>query len=277
MHTPLVEILELEQLDNNLFRSQRHCENFRNTLYGGQVLGQALRACCHTVEDSIPNSLHAYFLRPGTSETPVIYDVENMRDGRSFSSRRCVARQNGRPIFTMSASFHKEEEGFSHQIAFPKGIQKPDQILAENPNPFSPIKEFDKEEPFGLFSMIGIEQEQDFEQQVDSYFWIKCNQPLPKDPTLNYCALAFISDMGLLSTALTPHNPSIFDGNVFAASIDHAMWFHESSLRADEWLLCKNISPWAGNARGFAHANIYNEAGQMIASTAQEGLIRKLD
>lgn len=278
MDSPLESILSLEQLDTNLFRSQEHCENFRKTLFGGQVLGQALMAAYQTQDDEeLPNSLHAYFLRPGSSEIPVIYDVEKVRDGRSFSSRRAVARQFGRPIFNMSTSFHKEEQGYEHQLPFPDNIPHPEEILAQKRKHSDVSSEH--ENSITPFHLVTVDDGLFSTKVIDppiGYFWMKSIKKLPDLPIIHYCALAFASDLGLLATALLPHEATVFTKKMVSASLDHAMWFHRRDFRADEWLLCKTFSPWAGNARGFTQASIFNLKGELVASTAQEGLIREI-
>lgn len=273
------DILDLEELDTNLFRSQHHYENFRKSLFGGQVLGQALMAAYKTTDDALPNSLHAYFLRAGSSASPVIYDVENVRDGRTFSCRRVVARQSGRPIYNMSASFHAEEEGFQHQVEYPEHVPLPEELLKDRAHISMGDKVLKAQGPDTPFHFLPVDDalfSTDRISPPEGYFWIKAKDKLPDTPISHYCALAFASDIGLLATALLPHNSMIFDENLIVASVDHAMWFHRKDFRADEWLLCKNFSPWAGNARGFAQAHIFNLDKQLVASTAQEGLIRKI-
>lgn len=279
MISPLDKILSIELLDSNLFRSRFHCENFRNTLFGGQVLAQALMAASETQKGNPPNSLHAYFLRSGSSESDVIYDVESVRDGRSFTSRRVVARQFGRPIFNMSVSFHKQENGYTHQVEFPSDIPDPEEILRQREQEGIPIKAFEQENSVTPFHFVPV-QENLFSRDVidppNAYFWIKSIDPLPNTPISHYCALAFASDLGILATSLLSHKATVFDEKMIVASIDHAMWFHSSNFRADEWLLCKTFSPWAGNARGFATGHIFNMNKELIATTTQEGLIRPI-
>lgn len=279
MDTTLEDIVSLEQLDSNLFRSRHHCENFRKTLFGGQVLGQALMAAYLTQEGGLPNSLHAYFLRPGSSESPIIYDVEKVRDGRSFTSRRAVARQFGRPIFNMSASFHKPEAGYEHQLPFPDNIPHPEEILALRDKRGEAVKVFEHENSVTPFHFVTVDESLFSAKVVDppkGYFWIKAKRKLEDEPILHHCALAFASDLGLLATALLPHPATIFDSAMIVASIDHAMWFHRRDFRADDWLLCATFSPWAGNARGFAQAHIFNLQRELVASTIQEGLVRPI-
>lgn len=276
MSSSISNILDIEKLDNNLFRSRSHWNNFRDTLYGGQVLGQALIATISHLDGVLPHSLHAYFLRPGSSEAPVIYDVERIRDGNSFSSCRVVARQFGRPIFHMSLSFHREEEGYSHQNTLDKEIPSPEELLEQKAKlPKDPyVSHLEKNSPLDILPV----KENAFLSknilQPENFFWIKAREVLNDDPIQHFCALTFASDMGLLATALLPHPTSIFDKQIMAASIDHAMWFHSTQFRADDWLLCHTFSPWAGGARGFTVGSIYNRTGDLVASTTQEGLVR---
>jgi len=284
MQAELNNILDLEQLDTNLFRNRHHQENFKGIIFGGQVLSQAL-LCCYRTQDkpeesALPHSLHAYFLRAGKSDIPVIYDVEKVRDGRSITSRRVVARQYGRPIFNMSASFHYPEEGYHHQAPFPSGVPMPEEILAARgplihdehiPAPDG------RQTTFNPFSLLPVDADlfsNTNSRPPEALFWIKANESLSNESIVHYCTLAFASDLGLLATTLLPHGVSIFSPSIFAASIDHAMWFHSSEFRADDWLLCRTYSPWAGGARGFAYSSLYTKEGKLILSTAQEGLVR---
>ncbi len=279
MEVPVDDMLILEQLDTNLFRSRHHHENFRKTLFGGQVLGQSLMAAFETQKEDLPNSLHGYFLRPGSSETPVIYDVENVRDGRSFSCRRVVARQFGRPIFNMAASFHKVEAGYEHQVPYPEHVPLPEEILRTRDNSSLADKIFNRESDRSPFHFLPADSSLFSSGVIDppeGYFWIKTKDRLPDTPISHYCALAFASDIGLLASALLPHKATIFDENLTVASVDHAMWFHQREFRIDEWLLCKTFSPWAGSARGFAQAHIFSLDKKLVATTTQEGLIRKI-
>lgn len=283
MTASISQLLDLELLDNNLFRSRHHRENFRKTLFGGQVLSQALIAAYNTVENRLPHSLHAYFLRPGTSESPVIYDVETVRDGRSLTSRRVVARQNGRPIFNMSTSFHSEEPGFFHQPSMPSAIPMPEELLktcspssAEDHLPPHDCVPNQGASPFELLPIDGNPFTSKEELAPTTYFWMRSTESLPEAPIFHYCALAFASDLGLLATALLPHKATIFDKTLFAASVDHAVWFHSANFKADDWLLCESHSPWAGSSRGFARASVFTRDGTLVASTAQEGIIRSI-
>lgn len=285
MSASLDEILDLETLDTNLFRSRFHRENFRKSLFGGQVLSQALTAMASTVKDTLPTSCHAYFLRAGMSDSPVIYDVELVRDGNSVSNRRVVARQHGRPIFHMSASFHKEEEGFEHQIEKPIDIPSPEELIKTHglpqtdkhiaqANQSSTSHSPQMDVPFVL---LPVDENLFTSRKVrnpESYFWLKTNSKLPSSPIIHLGALSFASDLGLLATSLLPHSVNLFDTSVFAASIDHAMWFHSYDFKADDWMLYKTQSPWAGKARGYTQGSIFRRDGLLIATTTQEGLIR---
>lgn len=278
MSVALADLLELEQLDTNLFRSRYHRENFRNTLFGGQVLGQGLMAAAETCKDRLPNSMHAYFLRPGNSQSPVIYDVETVRDGRSFSARRAVARQQGRPIFNMSASFHIRERGYHHAAPIPDKIPGPEELEHQHhKNPHVCGSEISPSGHLAPFHFLPVEDNlfsTPEPQPAKAHYWLKSADPLPDAPIYHYCALAFASDLGLLATALLPHDTTLFEGKVIPASVDHAMWFHTDEFRVDQWLLYVTESPWAGYARGFAQGAIYTRDGKLVASTAQEGVIR---
>ncbi len=297
MRSELQEIFDLEQLDLNLFRNICHRENFKGTLFGGQVLSQALFACYKTQDESrgftLPHSLHAYFIRAGRSDSPVIYDVEKVRDGQSIVNRRVVARQYGRPIFNMSVSFHYPEEGFHHQTPFPADVPMPEELIdagvplyhgehvpvpeqgatVENPFDMLPVKPIARQ---GAADLTAKREQFGSRQSLpaEALFWIKAADKLPKEKIAHFCTLAFASDLGLLATALLPHGVSIFSKEIIAASVDHAMWFHNGDFSADDWLLCHCTSPWAGSARGFSHSSVFTKQGKLILSSAQEGLIR---
>ncbi|WP_018416468.1 acyl-CoA thioesterase [Teredinibacter turnerae] len=282
MATSIGQFLQLEKLDTNLFRNIHHRENFMGTLFGGQVLAQALMACTKTIDDPnlLPHSLHAYFLRAGKSADPVIYDVEMVRDGQSIRSRRAVARQYGKPIFNMSASFHQLEEGYHHQEAMPEGIASPEELL-KTANPIVHDHHIPPSDnragafnPLEILPLDGVSCDTTEVRAPRAMFWMRAKERLSDECIEHYCTLAFASDLGLLATTLLPHNTSLFTGEIIAASIDHAMWFHSREFRADDWLLCTTYSPWAGNARGFAHGSIFTRDGRLILSTCQEGLIR---
>ena len=276
----LLSILDLEQLEQNLFRGNSPQDGWQR-VFGGQVIGQALVAAERTVEDRIAHSLHAYFMRPGDPSVPIIYDVDRIRDGKSFNTRRVVARQHGAAIFTMGVSFHLEEPGFEHQSEMPD-VPGPDELPSLND-----IKEqfidklppniktyFERERPIELrpvdTSRFFKHEKRDPKQSI----WIRATDNLPDDPALHQCALAYASDFSLLDTALIAHGRLLFDPRLMLASLDHAMWFHRP-CRADGWLLYTMDSPAAHGARGFCRGSIFTPEGVMVASVVQEGLIRE--
>ncbi|MBB3168151.1 acyl-CoA thioesterase [Simiduia aestuariiviva] len=278
MSNPLLNILDIEQLDLNLFRSRQHQENHRHHLFGGQVLGQSLMAAARTVEGRMPHSMHAYFMRAGVSDIPVIYDVDPIRDGGSFTTRRVVARQKGRAIFNMSCSFHIEEPGFEHQISLAKMPPAPDTL-----DKASFIKP-EAQQPDGsdvhamYFDLRSAQPDIYTSSEATppySEFWMRSVATLPDDPLLHCAALAYASDIGLMATSTLPHPTSIMSPALMPASIDHAMWFHRR-FRIDDWLLYSTDSPWAGGARGINRGLLYDTQGQLVASTVQEGLIRPI-
>jgi acyl-CoA thioesterase-2 len=273
----VVKLLDLERLEVNLFRGESR-DIGAPQVFGGQVLGQALSAASRTVEEGrVAHSLHAYFLRRGDFNAPIIYDVDRSRDGHSFSSRRVVAIQHGEQIFNMAASFQVAEEGFDHQMPMPN-VPAPEELsdqsqqmqalmdrmperlrrLASKPRPF----EFRMVQPLEGVNRAPARQ-----------VWIKAVGKVSNDETLHRCLLAYVSDFYLLDTSMLPHTSSLISDNVIMASIDHAMWFHRP-LRVDEWLLYALESPSASGARGFARASVYARDGRLVASTAQEGLMR---
>ncbi|MFC7054067.1 acyl-CoA thioesterase II [Hansschlegelia quercus] len=276
----LLKILDLEQLDVNLFRGRSPQTGWQR-VFGGQVVGQALVAATRTVEGRSPHSLHGYFMLPGDPSTPIIYEVECIRDGRSFVTRRVVATQHGQAIFSMSASFQTEEEGFSHQIDMPD-IPRPTELPSEEAfknrlpadMPQAIRNYLERERPIELRPV-------DLSRYVDSRprppmqsVWIRATERLPDDPAAHQSVLAYASDMTLLDTALVAHGSSVFSADIQGASLDHALWLHRP-FRADDWLLYTQDSPFAGGGRGFSRGRIYTEAGELVASVAQEGLIRR--
>jgi len=275
----LLAILDLEVLEQNLFRGRSPQVGWQR-VFGGQVIGQALVAASRTVEGRSPHSLHGYFLLPGDPKVPIIYDVERIRDGRSFTTRRVKAIQHGQPIFTLSASFHIDEPGLSQQMAMPD-VPKPDQLPSDSdirervmPLMPDPVRAyFERERPIELRPV-------EFKRYMtrdglDPYFnvWIRATGTLPDDPAIHQAVLAYASDMTLLDSTLVAHGRTVFEREIQAASLDHALWFHRP-FRADEWLLYAQDSPFAGGARGFARGSIFTSDGVLVASVAQEGLIR---
>ena len=281
MSEKLSKLLDVEELDRNLFRSRQHVENYRKVLFGGQVLGQALMAATRTVEDRLPHSLHAYFLRPGSSELPVIYDVDPIRDGGSFTTRRVVAKQRGRAIFNMSASFQIREPGFDHQCDMPTGpIPAPEtlkntQQLAEEAG----MKSAASNQRRYMIDFRPVDPDSYFDTNVrepSCMFWFRAEGEFSDDPVEHRCALSYASDLALLGTSLQPHPISLFDPHLMPASLDHAMWFHRD-FRVDDWLLYVTDSPSASGARGYCRGQIFTRDGVLVASTCQEGLIRKIE
>jgi acyl-CoA thioesterase-2 len=276
----LISILDLEELDLNLFRG-RSPQNGWQRVYGGQVIGQALVAAVRTVEPSrLAHSLHAYFLLPGDPKVPIIYDVDRMRDGKSFTTRRVTARQHGHPIFSMLVSFHGAEEGLTHQAQMPN-VPPPEDLPSEkdvraNILPTLPEavrRYYERERPI---EMRPVEFDRySGKKYPDGRFhvWIKINGRLPDNLPMHQCALAYASDMTLLDAALTPHGRTLFEKEFMAASLDHALWLHRP-FRADEWLLYAQDTPSLQGSRGFARGLIFTRDGQLVASVAQEGLVR---
>lgn len=276
----LVSLLSLEPIEENLFRGRSQDLGFRQ-LFGGQVLGQSLSAASQTVEEARHvHSLHGYFLRPGDALLPVVYQVDRVRDGGSFSTRRVTAIQKGHPIFTCSASFQYDEAGFEHQSQMPDVVgpenlpselelmrqrehlipeHMKDKLLCPKPIEFRPVTQAD---PYNPVPGDPVQ-----------YIWFRADGTLPDIPALHKYLLAYASDFNLLTTSLGPHGKTVWQKDMQIASLDHSLWFH-GDLRADEWLLYAMDSPWAGNSRGFSRGSVYNRAGQLVASVSQEGLIR---
>jgi acyl-CoA thioesterase-2 len=275
----LLEVLDLERLEVNLFRG-RSPQTGWPRVFGGQVIGQALVAACRTVETIRPHSLHAYFMLPGDPSVPIIYEVERLRDGRSFATRRVKAIQRGRAIFTLSSSFHVEEEGLSHQIAMPE-MPPPEELPGEDvfrnvvlPTLPEPVQAyFRRERPIEIRPVDASRYISAERRPPVFHVWIRTTAPLPDDPVLHQCVLAYASDLTLLDSSLATHGRTVFDPAIQGASLDHALWFHRP-FRADEWLLYAQDSPSTGGARGFARGSIFTRDGRLIASVAQEGLIR---
>ncbi|MBM3530350.1 MAG: acyl-CoA thioesterase II [Alphaproteobacteria bacterium] len=276
----LLTILDLEQLEVNLFRGRSPQVGWQR-VFGGQVIGQALVAATRTVDGRPPHSMHAYFLLAGDPKVPIVYEVDRIRDGKSFTTRRVIAIQHGHAIFSMSVSFHTDEEGLDHQMPMPK-VPKPEALPSDAEikerilpaMPESVRRYYERERPIELRPVeygryIG-------QTPADGGFnlWIRATGRLPDDPAIHRCVLAYASDFTLLDTALVPHGRSVFDRNIMAASLDHALWFHRP-FRADEWLLYAQDSPNLHGARGFARGLIYAADGTLVASVAQEGLLRE--
>ncbi len=275
----LLEILDLEQLEVNLFRGLSPQSRWQR-VFGGQVIGQALVAATRTVESWRVHSLHAYFLLGGDPKVPIIYEVDRIRDGRSFTTRRVVAIQHGQAIFSMSVSFHRDEPGFSHQADMPK-VPGPDELpseqqIRENIMPMMPEpvrRYYESERPIELRPVEYGRYLSHEHRSPNFHVWIRATAPLPDDPAIHQCVLAYASDMTLLDTSLIPHGQTVFNKRIQAASLDHALWFHRP-FRADEWLLYAQDTPNASGARGLSRGLIFSRDGKLVASVAQEGLIR---
>lgn len=277
----LLKTLDLERIEQNIYRGESPQVGWQR-VFGGQVIGQALVAAQRTVDEGrLAHSLHGYFMRPGDPSVPILYNVDRIRDGRSFTTRRVVAIQHGKAIFSMSASFQVVEEGLEHFTEMPD-VKKPEDLPSEkqlsdrfiDKAPEAIRKYWQRERPIELrptnldhyLTNKILEPSQDV--------WIRATGELPGDPEIQQAVLAYASDMTLLDTSLYAHGRAIFDPNLQVASLDHAMWFHRP-LNMAEWHLYSQDSPNSSGARGFTRGNIYSRDGQLIASVAQEGLIRE--
>ncbi|WP_049623531.1 acyl-CoA thioesterase II [Frateuria defendens] len=276
----LVELLQLERLEDNLFRGQSR-DIGTKYVFGGQVLGQALAAAQQTVDPvRAAHSLHAYFLRAGDIDAPIVYSVERARDGGTFSSRRVVAIQHGQPILNGSISFQVPEPGFEHQSAMPE-VPRPEDIEPLQPLPPERLARL----PEKIQRWLGVDAPVEFrhvwpqdklnpvKRPPYQHIWFRIAAPVGDDPALHRALLAYASDFNLIGTATLPHGISYYSHNVQMASLDHALWFHRP-FRADEWLLYSFDSPTAQAGRGLARGQIFSRDGRLVASTAQEGLIR---
>lgn len=281
----LLDLLNLEPLEDNLFRGQSR-DLGGHSVFGGQVLGQALVAASRTVVGSVPHSLHAYFLRAGDMDAPIVYEVDRVRDGRSFRARRVQAIQHGRPIFSMIVSFQDPEPGLEHQIPMPD-VPRPEELRFQRELRRQWIVESEQELPDRVCAALLRELAIEFkpvepwnplapdQREPQQAIWFRAAGELPKDPLLHQCVLAYASDFNLLSTALLPYGKSWFQRDMVVASIDHALWFHRE-LRADDWLLYVMDSPSAQGSRGMSRGLIYQADGTLVASVAQESLMRDI-
>ena len=276
----LLAILDLEPLEHNLFRGRSPQVGWQR-VFGGQVIGQALVASARTVEDRTVHSLHAYFMRPGDPAVPILYEVERLRDGNTFSTRRVTAIQHGQPIFTMAASFQIEEPGFDHQLPMPK-VPQPEELPSEAELKALYIDRatpsvrgyWERPRPIELRPVDLRHYVSRDRLDPSQFVWVRAAGPLPDDRHIHRAVLAYLSDMTLLDTALFAHGRVIFDHDLQVASLDHALWFHRP-FRADEWLLYAEDSPSASGARGFTRGSLFSRDGRLVASVAQEGLIRQ--
>lgn len=278
----LLSVLDLEPIERNIFRGRSPQDGWQR-VYGGQVLGQALVAAVRTVEDRLAHSLHAYFLRPGDPKAPIVYEVDRIRDGGSFTTRRVLAIQHGHPMFAMSVSFHKQEPGFDHHVRMPQA-PPPEELpseaeLKKQLLPLLPkqmLAYWERERPIELRPVDISRYLSGEKREPVQSIWFRANGRLPDDVALHQCVLAYASDFTLLDTALIAHGRVLFDPRLMLASLDHAMWFHRD-FRADEWMLYAQDSPSAGGARGFCRGSVFSRDGVLIASIAQEGMIREKD
>jgi acyl-CoA thioesterase II len=275
----LIKVMTLERLEMNLFRGQSR-DIGSPQVFGGQVLGQALVAATATAEDRVVHSLHAYFLRRGDFNSPIVYEVDRALDGKHFSSRRVIAIQHGRQIFNMSASFQLPEAGLEHQNSMPD--VPPPESLRDLESHYRDVLD---QLPAGARRML--EQKRPFEfrpveppdhlrrekSEPLKYMWFRTVDKLPDEEALHRCLLAYVSDFHLLDTALKPHGIPMVSPKLVIASVDHAMWFHRN-VRVDDWLLYAIDSPSASGARGFARGSVFARDGRLVASAAQEGLMR---
>ncbi|MES1991279.1 MAG: acyl-CoA thioesterase II [Pseudomonadota bacterium] len=276
----LIQILDLEKIEENLFRGHSPDASWQR-VFGGQVIGQALVAAYRTVEDRVCHSLHAYFIRPGDPKVPIVYEVDRSRDGGSFTTRRVIAIQHGKQIFNLAASFQKPETGFEHQATMPD-VPMPEDLLDETELrnevmgqlPEIIAKHFARPRPIEVRPVNPQKYINPEPMAADNYVWFRARKPIESGSyALHQCIMAYASDMTLLDTCIRPHGVSWVSGKLQSASLDHAMWFHEP-FKADEWILYAMDSPSASGGRGFNRGSLYTRDGRLVASVAQEGLIR---
>jgi len=269
----LVALLDLEQIDDDLFRGQQ-MPTSRSMVFGGQVAAQALVAASRTVaEEYVAHSLHSYFLQPGDPSTPTIYDVENLRDGRSFVTRRVIALQHGRPIYAQTVNYQVAEEGYDHVEPMP-ATPGPDAATVRRIG--SRLKEELHADQWEVVDLRFVEPdalEPDPAHPGRQRVWLRVSSRLPDNPFWHRAAFTYLSDMTLIGAALNPHGLSIARGDAFVASLDHAVWFHRP-FRADEWLLYDQVSPVATGGRGLVLGRIFTQDGTLVASVAQEAVMR---
>ncbi|MET0943025.1 MAG: acyl-CoA thioesterase II [Mesorhizobium sp.] len=276
----LLSILDLEKLEHNLYRGRSPKVNWQR-VFGGQVIGQALVAAQRTVDpDRHVHSLHAYFMRPGDTTVPIIYQVERLRDGGSFTTRRVTAIQHGHAIFSLESSFQIDEKGLEHQIPMPRNVPGPEklktqrQLLDHAENVPDVIRRFwARERPLEIRPVTLEHYTSRKKLPPEQNIWIRTTGPVPADRAMQCAVLAYLSDMTLLDTATFPHGRAVFDPDLQVASLDHAMWFHRPHP-LDGWLLYTQDTPSSSGSRGFTRGSLYGEDGTLIASVVQEGLIR---
>lgn len=278
----LISLLQLERIEDNIFRGDSR-DLGSPQVFGGQVLGQALSAAQHTVEGRIAHSLHAYFLRRGDISAPIVYEVDRARDGGSFSNRRVVAIQHGRPILNLAASFQVHEDGLEHQsdmpdVPGPDGLQALHEFARDLPDsvPMKMRRFLTEKRPFEFRPVRPLNFERREKLAPINHVWVRAVDALPDNQTLHQNLLAYVSDYELLGASTLPHGLSFIRDNVIMASLDHALWFHRS-VDIDQWHLYSIDSPNASGARGFARGHFFNQQGALVASSSQEGLVRVVD
>jgi len=276
----LLDLLDIEQLEVDLFRGVGSSTETSIRIFGGEVIAQALAAAYRTVPDRLCHSLHAYFMRPGDPEHPVVYQVDRARDGGSFTTRRVVAIQKGKQIFNMSASFHVAEEGWDYQhempdVKGPEGLQNLAQARESmiNKVPEKLRASFLRPRPIEIREVDPRDIIDPKPQDDHNHMWIRMEAAKGQGPQMQHCLLAYASDMNLLGSSLRPHGLTWLKGGVMMASLDHAMWFH-APIQFEDWHLYSMDAPFTGGARGFNRGKIYNQNGQIVSSVAQEGLVR---
>ena len=275
----MLQLLDVERIEKNLYRGQNHKTEH---VFGGQVLAQAIAAAFRTVEAPHHlHSIHAYFLRPGDWTVPILYEVDRIRDGRSFTTRRVVAVQHGRAIFAMSSSWQKHEVGLSHAVPMPD-VPPPEALRGDREAYRQLVAERPEVQRFA-FRFEAIESKQvervlltdNGTHPPYKHTWLRTRDPLPDDPEVHLAVLAYISDLDFMSTSMLPHGRSTMHESVQGASLDHSLWLHRP-FRADEWLLFAKESPNAGGARGFVRGQFFNRQGELVATASQECLIRPI-
>jgi acyl-CoA thioesterase-2 len=275
----LLHLMELESLEVNLFRGESR-DIGTPRVFGGQVLAQSIIAASRTVDEGSIHSLHSYFLRAGDAEAPIVYDVDRNRDGRSFKSRRVVAIQHGRPIFTLAASFQLEQEGLDHQFEMPE-VPMPEELSSEGNVPEDKLEQvpqfmrrwFTRTGPFDFRPVKKVDVFNPQPQPPYKDVWFRLNDKIDAPELMHRALMAYASDFHLVGTATLPHGVSFINDHLVMASLDHAMWFHRP-VRVDDWLLYSCDSPSSSGGRGLARGLIYDRSGKLVASTMQEGMIR---
>ena len=277
----LIELLDLERLDDDLFRGQQMPSTLPR-VFGGQAAAQALVAASRTVDPSYAvHSLHSYFLQPGDTGAPTIFDVDNLRDGRSFATRRVQAIQHGRPIYAMTANFQRAEEGFDHQEPMPQVISPEEALDARAASRAAdPDRDSSRDSEWDVVDLryVGTSADgrlpEDGEETARQRFWLRVSSALPDDPFWHVAAFTYLSDMTLMGAAFAPHGVRMGSPEVMIASLDHSVWFHRP-FRADEWWLYDQVSPAASGSRGLVLAKVYSQDGRLCATVAQEALLRR--